>query len=357
MKFVNTFFTLAITATLLSCNNTKPQQEADTPIVNKETPPIEVARFKGQQVTGISVSENGRIFANFPRWRKGVTSSVIEVYENQQPTPYPNTSWNSWEIGQPVSDSVFIGVQSVVANGTKLYILDTRNPQFSGVLDAPRVFVFDLKTNELEDILELSKGSYKPKSYINDLRVDTKNNTLYFTDSAQPGLVVYNMKTKTSKRVLDGHFSTTAETDHLTFGNQKWERSVHSDGIALKNDTLYYHALSGYTLYKVPTDSLRTGTEKGITASVQKVVKTGAPDGMIFDSKGNLYLANLENQTIDMLSITGKLDTLVKGEAVKWADTFSIYNDELYYTNSRINEVTGDISDMEFTIYKTTISK
>lgn len=339
---------------IASCSDTKPKTGPEQ-AAEETNSVIEIARFKGQQVTGVTVTDAGRIFVNFPRWRKNVKASVIEVFEGGRPKPYPNAKWNTWEIGQPVSDSIFVAVQSVVAKDSMLYVLDTRNPQFKGVLDAPRVFVFNLIENKLEDILILTEGSYKPKSYVNDLRIDPEHKSIYFTDSAQPGLIVYHLETKESKRVLDGHPSTTAETDFLTFDGEKQYRTVHSDGIALRKDTLYYHALSGYTLYEVPCDSLRTGTEKGIEAVVKQVAKTGAPDGMIFDSNGNLYLADLEKQEIQYLTPAGELKTLVSGEPVKWADTFSIFNGFLYYTNSRINEVKGDIDTMEFTVNKVKI--
>ncbi|GLB51066.1 hypothetical protein NBRC110019_01050 [Neptunitalea chrysea] len=351
------FITLAIVGifSLISCGD-KPEKKATSkPIADSVTTAIEIAHFKGQQVTGVTVTDAGRIFANFPRWRTGVNNSVIEVFENDIPKPYPSAEWNTWEIGNPVSDSTFVAVQSVVAKDSMLYVLDTRNPLFKSVIDAPRVFVFNLHNNSLRDILILTEGSYKPKSYINDLRIDTKNNMIYFTDSAQPGLVVYNLKTKESKRVLDGHFSTSSEVDFLTFHGEKQKRTVHSDGIALKNDRLYYHALTGYSLFSVPVDSLINGSETGIEKSVTKVATTGAPDGMIFDQQGNLYLANLEKDAIDYLTPKGELKTLLSGAQVKWADSFSIFNGYLYYTNSRINEVKGTINDMEFTIYKVKI--
>ena len=37
----------------------------------------QVAVFKGIQVTGIAVSDKGRIFANFPRWRESIPFSVV----------------------------------------------------------------------------------------------------------------------------------------------------------------------------------------------------------------------------------------------------------------------------------------
>ncbi|MCL7763414.1 major royal jelly family protein [Polaribacter sp. Z014] len=317
------------------------------------------ATFTGQQVTGVTVSDKGRVFANFPRWREGVKHSVIEVSEKGTSTAYPDQEWNNWKMGKTVSDSVFVAIQSVVAFENILYVLDTRNPLFKGVIDSPRVFAFDLSTGQLIKTYILSKESFHKDSYINDLRVDKKNGKIYFTDSGHAGIVVMDIKSGKSFRVLDNHPSTLAETDHLTFNNGVWKNTVHSDGIALdtQNDVLYFHALTGYNLYALSTKKLITENNKEIEESVKLITKTSAPDGMIIDSSGNLFFADLENQKIMKLDISsGKISVVVEGEKIKWADTFSIYKDELYFTNSRINEAKGDISEMEFSIHKIKIN-
>lgn len=320
---------------------------------------LEVANFKGQQVTGVTVSNNGRIFANFPRWREGVENSVVEISANGEVVSYPDKNWNSWTVGDAISDSVFIAVQSVVIHNDNLYVLDTRNPLFKGVENAPRLFVFDLNTNELKDICLLSEDSYKAHSYINDLRIDDTTNCIYMTDSGEPGLVVYNLSTKKSFRVLDNHYSTRAEKDYLTINGVKWNNTVHSDGIAFnyKTNRLYYHSLTGYNLYSVATNLLANGESEQIEADVELVMKTAAPDGMIFDDKGNLYFADLEHSKIQYLCPDGDIHTLCEGEKIKWADTFSIYNGYLYFTNSRINETQNGVSDMLFTINKVRIAE
>ena len=350
-------FLLSLFIVVLSCKEATKKQ--NDPEASKQTDSItnqvqEVAAFKGQQVTGVTVSTKGRIFVNFPRWRKGVENSVVEITPDNQKIAYPNKEWNSWEIGNAVEDQKFIGVQSVVAFENKLYVLDTRNPLFGTVLDAPRLFVFDLTTNKLEKTYLLQKDSYYPNSYINDLRVDTKNNKIYCTDSGRAGLIVLDMTSGKSTRVLDNHFSTKAEQSYLTFEKKKWENTINSDGIALdtKNDLLYYHALTGYSLYSVPTQVLANGTDKEVEKSVKLVAKTAAPDGMILDENGTLYFADLENNKIMYRKQDGSIHTLVEGEKIRWADTFSIYNNYLYFTNSRINEVTADISKMTFTVNK-----
>lgn len=318
-----------------------------------------IAAFKGQQVTGVAVSGSGRIFVNFPRWRTGVENSVAEVDGGGKTKPYPDRSWNSWEIGDPVSEKKFIGVQSVVAYGDTLYVLDTRSSGPRKILDDPRVFVFNLKTDKLAVVYKLSKGSYHEDSYINDLRLDKENSVIYFTDSGHPGLVVFDIKTGTSKRALDDHYSTKAEVDHLTFGGVAKPSRASTDGIAYdeKNRKLYYHALSGYSLYSIDARTLIGGDDTAMEKAVKFECKTSAPDGMILDGKGNLYFGDLENNKIMYRRSDGKILTLVEGDAVKWADSFAVHGGSLYYTNSRINEVKGDISGMEFTLNKVRLAE
>jgi sugar lactone lactonase YvrE len=241
-----------------------------------------IASFKGQQVTGVSVSDKGRIFANFPRWRENVNNSVIEVFEKGESRAFPNQKWNSWNLDEITTDSVFVAVQSVVAFENTLFVLDTRNPLFNGVLDNPIIFAFDLSSNKLVRTYILTEDSFHKDSYINDLRIDKKYGKIYLTDSGHAGLIVVDIETGKSFRVLDNHTSTLAETNQLSFDNGVWKNTVHSDGIALdtQNDMLYYHALTGYNLYAISTKKLLTENNTEIEESVTLVARTSATDGI-----------------------------------------------------------------------------
>ncbi|MFW8449875.1 gluconolaconase, partial [Klebsiella pneumoniae] len=50
--------------------------------------PEVVATFSGAMPTGVTVTETGRIFVNFPRWGDDVPFTVAEVKGNQL-VPYP----------------------------------------------------------------------------------------------------------------------------------------------------------------------------------------------------------------------------------------------------------------------------
>src|SRR5437868_5772848 len=73
----------------------------------------EVASFPHQQVTGVTVSKEGRIFVNFPDWSDDHTTSVAEVLPQNKLKPYPDEKWNRNE-GPP--QSRWVCVQSVVVD-------------------------------------------------------------------------------------------------------------------------------------------------------------------------------------------------------------------------------------------------
>jgi sugar lactone lactonase YvrE len=115
---------------------------------------------------------------------------------------------------------------------------------------------------------------------------------------------------------------------------------------------LYYHALTGYNLYAIPTEALN-GTASDVEAAVNLVAKTPAPDGMIINGSGHLFLADLEHNKIMQMKLpNGPLTVFAEGADLKWVDTFSILGNDLYFTTSRINEAQGDISGLSFCIYK-----
>ena len=72
----------------------------------------QVFAFHGAMPTGVSVSEDGRIFVNFPQWGDQPPFAVGEIRDGQL-RPYPDAASNRPDPHDPAKG--FIGVQSVVA--------------------------------------------------------------------------------------------------------------------------------------------------------------------------------------------------------------------------------------------------
>ena len=87
-----------------------------------------VASFNGPMPTGVTVSDSGRIFVNFPRWGDKVDFTVAEV-KNGTAIPYPNAQINRPNL--KAQAETFVSVQSVVVDPQdRLWILDTGSIKF-----------------------------------------------------------------------------------------------------------------------------------------------------------------------------------------------------------------------------------
>ena len=310
----------------------------------ESTKPIlrEVARSE-RQWTGVAMSEGVRIFVNFPRWSAGVDLSVAQVSFSGEITPYPGPEWNRWEPGLPPAEH-FICVQSVfVDDNNDLWILDAANPEFKGVVPGgAKLLRVDLKANQIVQRIQFDEAVAPKDSYLNDVRVDAKKRMAYITDSGLGALVVVDLKEGSAWRVLEDHPSTKAEAVTVTVEGREHKGPVHADGIALspKGDWLYYQALTGRTLYRVPTKLLRDSAlpDERIAIMVEKVAEVGPSDGLAMDTKGTLYLASIEKNAISRLDPKGNLSILVDDPALKWPDSITLAPEGLLFvTTSQIH--------------------
>jgi sugar lactone lactonase YvrE len=309
----------------------------------------QIAAFPDQQVTGITVASDGRIFVNFPYWSDPHSLSVGQLGENSSLTPYPDSNWNSDE--GPV-DRRFICVQSVVADDQDaLWVLDPASVKFEGVvLGGAKLVKIDLKTNKVvRDIVFLDSVAPK-KSYLNDVRIDTENGFAFITDSGIGGLVVVDVKNGQARRVLPNHPSTKAEPaitldiEGVKLIDPKTGDPVqiHSDGIAYDRTGgfLYYQALTGRTLYRVPVPDLEDVklSDADLAKRIETVATVPAADGLAFRN-GSIYSTAIEQDAIVRIDLAGKqLQVVAKDTRLKWPDTLSFGPDgSLYVTTSQIH--------------------
>lgn len=306
---------------------------------------LEIVAESQRQWTGVAVSPTGRIFVNYPRWSDEVPISVAEI-ENGKPVAYPDASWNSWAPDQDPAKK-FVCVQSVTFDdrGT-LWVLDPANPGFAGVVEGgPKLLAFNPDRDVPSRIFRFAAPVIKPGSYLNDVRVDTEQQVAYITDSGDGALVVLDLNSGLSRRVLDDHPATGAEAIDITIEGTAWKRDgqtpqVHADGIALSPDRawVYFQALTGRTMYRVATEHLRN---KSLPASdlakhVEKVAESGASDGLVFDKDGNLYLSSLEENAINRLTPEHKRERVVADERLAWPDSFALGQDGWIYVTTAL---------------------
>ncbi len=311
--------------------------------------------YFSDQVTGITVSRQGRIFVNFPRWDKDPLYSVAEVMSDGSLQPYPDTDWNRWGIDEARHpESHFVCVQSVYVDGNDfLWILDPASPAFKGVVaGGAKLLKVNLATGLVDRVIPFDGAAAPTSSYLNDVRVDPAGDAAYISDSGAGAILVVDLASGKSRRLLADHPSTKSEAGYVPVIDGKELRTesgqvpkINADGIAVdaRGEYLYYHALTARTLYRIKTSYLKDArlTEAELAAHVERVAETGAVDGMLMDGNDNLYLTALEENAVKRYRIkSDTLETVVQDGRIQWPDSMSISPDGyLYFTASQINRM------------------
>jgi len=313
---------------------------------------VEVARFD-HEVTGVSVSEDGRIFVNFPRWTEDIEVSVAELLPDGSLRPYPDARWNEWRNATKNALSPgdrWVCVQSVVADGRgSLWVIDPAAPATAFLVQGgPKLVRIDLASDAVVQTIAFDEQVAREGSYLNDVRFSPDGRHAYITDSGTRGaLVIVDLGTGRARRVLDGHPSTQLEKDVVvTHHGQEIRRpdgrgvEFSSDGIALSPDgeTLYWQAVTGRTLYRIATRVLRdvSLSEHEVADAVEMVGENGVSDGLWTDPQGRMYISALEEDAIKVRE-GDRVEVLLQDSRLRWPDTFSQGPDgTMYVTASRI---------------------
>jgi len=137
---------LFIAAISLAAGMTAGDEPRDTPKLPTAEPvgKIEaVATFDGPMPTGVTVSQSGRIFVNFPRWGDPVEFTVAEV-KGGKTVAFPDAAFSGDHKDRPAEG--LVSVQSVVVDpDDRLWMLDTGSVQMGPTLPGgPKLVGVDL---------------------------------------------------------------------------------------------------------------------------------------------------------------------------------------------------------------------
>ncbi|MBW0448303.1 hypothetical protein EN871_21605 [bacterium M00.F.Ca.ET.228.01.1.1] len=315
----------------------------------------EIASF-AHQVTGVAVADDGRLFVNFPRWTEDAPISVGVLTPDGDVRPYPDDRWNSWRNAkrdQMDAAQHWVCVQAMLCDTQgNLWVLDPGAPAQSFVVpSAPKLVRIDLATNRVGQCIAFDFDIAPQGSYLNDIRVSADGRIGYITDSGTQGaIVVVDLVTGNARRVLDGHPSTQMDaTVTVHAGGVPLRRpdgrgvEFSADGIALSRDGryLYWQAVKGKTIYRVPTEVLEDASLSADEAGnrVEKVLEHGPADGLHFDRHGRLLITAVEQHAIKVWD-GETLATLLHEPGLIWPDTMAEGPDgSIYLTDSRIPEM------------------
>jgi sugar lactone lactonase YvrE len=319
--------------------------------------------WKKAMPAGVKVDRQGNYYVSVPRWAQGIPSTMNRiVVKDGKPLL---EAFPSWDFNKPGDVKVLQSVLGYeIDENNRMWILDqgkiAYNPSPEG---SQKLIVWDLSTNKMIDSINIPNeiANYRT-SFLNDLVVDNKNGFVYITDSGNGwpdhevvgGIIVYNMKTKQLRRVLNQHDSTQ-DVPGFRFsiaGRPVFtDRPIRlgSDGIALSADrsVLYYCPITGRNLYSIDTALLRNFNtpEQQIRAAVQAIGSKGTTtDGMHADNKGNVWYTMLEGQGVGVYTPqTPQIDRFhkfVSDDRMLWVDGVAFdQKGSIIFNNNRLHEM------------------
>lgn len=330
---------IATTVAWIRHGGGEPYPDLSTPPMLSETGLEEVLSFP-QPIGNVAVSETGRVFFTVHPEARPKGNKLLEFVEGAS-VPYPDGASQA-----RLFDTV-LGV--AIDRFNRLWTIDHGNHG----LRTARLLAFDLDSGELIHDQRFAADIAPAGSFLQDLQVSADGRTVVIADASfwrkKPALIVYDIESASSRRVLESHSSVAAENyvirsqgRAMSFGGGIVSLRGGVDGIALGEQWLYYGALSGPYLYRVRLSDLRNASipDSQIAARVERYAQKPLSDGLSIDVDGNVYITDVEHNSIFHVDRDRELRTLVRSTNIRWPDALSFGPDGwLYIADSALADV------------------
>lgn len=149
------------------------------------------------------------MFVKYPMITPWPHPPVAVITHSVVATAFPTGEWNTWHPGKPV-ETAFVGTNAVRVGGEgDLWVVDTGSPSFGAEVlsHAAKIVQINLSNNHVSRIYALGANAVFAKSYVDDIRFHGHKD--YLTDAGVPGIIVLDLQTGNTRRVLDHDKSTT----------------------------------------------------------------------------------------------------------------------------------------------------
>ncbi|MDI9277268.1 L-dopachrome tautomerase-related protein [Pantoea sp. EABMAA-21] len=293
---------------------------------------------------GITVSHDNRLFASLTQ-SEGAGLQLAEVINNQLKA-FPDDSWNQWNAIDPEHHFYHVNALRIGPDGD-LWVMDSGNKGIGtgdqAVAGGAKLVHINLATGKVVNSYVFKAPTLQPTSYLDDVRFN--GDFAYITDPGAVGLVVLNLKSGKSWRVLDNHPLSIdhqpiyADGKKLILRDGR-EKRVGLDQLEVSPDGkwLYYQAIPG-PLARIETrylnDSALSAAE--VAKHAEKVRETWSTGGTAIDAEGNIYASDINTRSIKRIAPDGKVTTVVQDPRLVWIDAMWVSDGALWMPSGQIN--------------------
>lgn len=334
------------------------------PYANLTSPPLvsqdrlETVLSYPEPLGNVAVTADGRVFFTVHPEARPVGNKLL-TYVDGASEPWPDGRAQQEYFDTPLG---------VATDGLgRLWVIDHGNHG----MRQPRLLGFDIESGKLIADARFDALIAPSGSFLQDLVVSPDGATVVISDASfwrqRPALIVYDVESGTTRRVLERHPSVTAEK-FLIESNDREMSFLGGivtlrggvNGLAADAEWLYYGAITGSGLYRVPLAQLedRRLPDSQLGAAVERYATKPLSDGLEIDAAGNVYVTDVEHNAVYRVGRDRKPLTLVQSSSIRWPDGLAMGPDGfLYITDSALPELvlrsTDAIRDAgPFTMYR-----
>lgn len=318
---------------------------SDTDLPPLPSPELEVVATLEEGPGNIAVTPDGLVvFSQHqfydPEYR------VKALHPDGEIVPWPTESWSSAPDDEGIGMNAVLGLRSDPRG--VVWMLDNGG-------DVPKIVAWDTLTNTLKRVIHIPAPATRPGSLHNDLAIDIVNEALYLADvggDTGPAIVVVDLKTGVSRRVLVGHPSVQAEDIPMIVEGREVllgeGQAAEPARIGLNPITIdptytwvYYGAMHGDDIWRIPARDLADAalSDEQLAERVERYGEKPVSDGISVDANGHVYITDVENNAIGVTGPSGTYRLYVQhDEQLVWPDGISAGPDGwIYATVNKLN--------------------
>lgn len=335
------------------------------PVVELTTPPGNLA-----------VARDGRVIFNFhPEYAEPSGAKIAECRPDASGSC--GIKWTT----HPATKRVKTVLSLRIDRQDRLWLLDFAE---HATTSAPALLAYKLGEDGASDTFlyrhEFGKDVAPFGAMLNDFQVAPNGDDIYIADTAivgsiagscAPALLWHHIPTKTTRRLLAGHYSmrvqpgvSMAVHGHDRVYPQKlgpFSMAIGVDSIVLDRtgEWLYYGPVTGSVLFRIKTSALRSNTLPAMAegqhiAFVEEYATKPVSDGLTIDNEGNIYVSAFEQSAVAVIrALDRRLELVVQDKKrLQWPDGFSFGEGKwLYVTTSALHLKFGGESLSEHAPY------
>lgn len=318
-------------------------------------------------IAGIKIYKNV-IFLALPRIKQSsrVTLASIPIDANKENpllSPYPNWEMNS----RSTCDAIQNVLSMEIDKDGIMWVLDARRVD-NNTDCPPKIILLDLnQEGKTVDSFQVPDDlcPHRGGCFLNDIVVDGDHAYISDTTSSDPGILVYNRKSKTAWKARDKSMFGDPDSVNFTAQGVQNQHLSHVNGIALccgeQERTFFFMPQTSLHIFSISNSILKNRSIA--TASnlhnfiTDKGMKQGQSGGMMCDTDDNIYYGILPLNAVGKWNVKTPLETAEiveqNDEFIKWPDSFSIYNNYLYLITNSISKFSKndiDLNEINFRI-------